>query len=287
LRQDIDFSIITPSLNMLDYLQTCVLSIKDQQQIQMEHIVIDGASTDGTAEWLKGNQHIRSISEKDRGMYDAINKGLHMARGRILAWLNCDEQYLPDTLRWVKRYFDTNTDVDMIFGHALLIRPDGTLIAFRKSYRPRWSYILSSHLYLLTCAMFFRKRIIDDGVFTDPRYRIIGDRDFVLRILKNGYKVKHVDQYLSVYTMTGQNLSNDNNVQQERNTLVGRTPAWAPKFSGLLAVARLTEKFFSGAYFQKMPLEYSVYIDKDAKSRKKFCARKASFRWKNPPPSRT
>ena len=71
-----DFSIITPSFNMLDYLKLCCASVADQDGASFEHIVVDGASTDGTAEWLRQARNITSISEKDDGMYDAINKGL-------------------------------------------------------------------------------------------------------------------------------------------------------------------------------------------------------------------
>jgi glycosyltransferase involved in cell wall biosynthesis len=278
-------SVITPSLNMLGCLKKCVLSVQDQQHVDLEHIVVDGASTDGTAEWLKRHPHIKSISETDKGMYDAINKGLHMARGRILGCLNCDEQYLPETLHWVKEYFDNHPEVDMIFGHALLISPDGSVIAHRKSYQPRWIYILASHLYVLTCAMFFRKRIVDDGFFMDSEYRIIGDREFVMRVLKKGHNVKHVDRYFSAYTMTGQNLSTDEKVLLEQKKLTGQASAWVPKMKFILNLARRMEKFLSGAYFQKMPLEYSIYTDADTHRRKKFTVHKASFRWRSSPPS--
>jgi glycosyltransferase involved in cell wall biosynthesis len=277
-------SVITPSLNMLDYLKRCTLSIQDQQQVDLEHIVVDGASTDGTQEWLKRNPQVRSIREPDLGMYDAINKGFRLSRGHILGWLNCDEQYLPDTLHWVQGYFDSHAAVDMIFGHALLIRPDGSLIAYRKSYQPRRIYILASHLYLLTCGMFFRKRIVDEGLFMDPDYRIIGDREFVLRVLKNGYNVQHVDRYLSAYTMTGQNLSTDGKVLLEQKKLIGQTSAWVPKMRYILNLARWMEKFFSGAYFQKMPLEYAVYADAGVNRRTKHTVHRASFRWRNSPP---
>ena len=76
-----DFSIITPSYNMLSYLRRCCASVADQEGVAFEHIVVDGGSIDGTGDWLKENQHLRSVSEKDDGMYDAINKGLLMSQG--------------------------------------------------------------------------------------------------------------------------------------------------------------------------------------------------------------
>ncbi len=105
---------------MLSYLERCAQSIRDQQGAAFEHIIIDGASTDGTAEWLKKETTptTTGVSEKDNGMYDAINKGLKMAKGEIIAYLNCDEQYLPGTLEYVSRWFEENPDVDMIFAEG-------------------------------------------------------------------------------------------------------------------------------------------------------------------------
>ena len=80
-----DISIITPSFNMLPYLERCAASVNDQEMVETEHIVVDGASTDGTKQWLAQQPHVKHISEKDKGMYDAINKGLRMANGNMLA----------------------------------------------------------------------------------------------------------------------------------------------------------------------------------------------------------
>ncbi len=262
---------------MLSHLKKCSLSVHDQPNVRLEHIVIDGASTDGTAEWLQGNKRIIGVSEADRGMYDAINKGFGMAGGELLAYLNCDEQYLPGTLGWVKDYFESHSDVDMIFSNAYLIRPDGSLIAYRKSSRPRWYFILASHLYVLTCTMFFRRRIIDDGFFMDSQFKIWGDVEFVVRLLRNGYNVRHVDRYLAVYTMTGKNLSKDARAVVERRKLLEQSPRLIRRLSWLLNTARLVEKLLSGAYYQKTPFEYSVYTD--GNRRKNFRVDDASFKW--------
>src|SRR3954447_16040811 len=100
----VDISVVTPSYNMLPYLRRACASVADQEGCTFEHIVVDARSTDGTPEWLatRGQPH---IVEPDRGMYDAVNKGLRVARGGVLAYLNCDEQYLPGTLRFVRERF--------------------------------------------------------------------------------------------------------------------------------------------------------------------------------------
>ena len=273
-------SVVTPSFNMLSYLKRCCASVEDQEGVTFEHIVMDAVSSDGTVEWLAGNDNVKAVVEKDGGMYDAVNKGFDLARGEIVAYLNCDEQYLPGTLKFVKKYLTDHPEVDVLFGDALLIRPDGSLISYRKGYHPRWCYILSSHLYVLSCTMFLRRRIVADGFRFDDGYRDVGDEDFVVRTLRAGYRARHVGRYLAAFTMTGKNMSAAPNARAEAKRLMQAAPAWVRLLKHPLNVARLLEKLLSGAYFQKMPLEYSVYAADALDRRKTFRTSKASFRWR-------
>ena len=102
-------SVVTPSLNQIGFLKDCCASVADQQGADFEHVVVDGASSDGSPAWLGQMPGIVSISEADRGMYEAVNKGLRLARGDILAQLNCDEQYLPGQHRMISAASCTTT----------------------------------------------------------------------------------------------------------------------------------------------------------------------------------
>ena len=133
----IDVSVVTPSFNMLNYLQRCCASVADQEYVTHEHIVVDGGSTDETPEWLSCLASLISQSQRDNGMYDAVNRGFRLARGEIVSHLNCDEQLLPDTLHFVRRFFREHPEVDVLFGDILAVRPDGGLIAYRKMMRRR------------------------------------------------------------------------------------------------------------------------------------------------------
>src|SRR5580700_4635827 len=108
------FSIITPSFRNSAWLKLCVASVADQQGVEVEHIVQDSCSDDGTQDWLPHDKRVHAFIEKDSGMYDAINRGLRRARGDILAYLNCDEQYLPGALRDVGEFFATHPGVDIV-----------------------------------------------------------------------------------------------------------------------------------------------------------------------------
>ncbi len=274
-----ELSVVTPSRNMLPYLRRAVASVADQNGVRAEHIVVDALSADGSAAWLAGQPGVRCLCEADAGMYDAVNKGLRLASAPVLAYLNCDEQYLPSTLAFVNEYFARRPDVDLLFGDLLLVRPDGTLIAFRRGYAPRWPYIAASHLYVLSCAMFFRRRLVDDGHFFDPRYRFCGDQEWVVRVLRAGYRARHVRRFLAAFTMTGGNLSEGEPARAERRRLAAAQP-WPVRAGRLpLQVARLAEKLLSGAYCSGGPLEYEIRVDEGP--RRRFRSERPSWRWRS------
>lgn len=270
-------SIITPSYNMLEYLKRCRASIADQG-VDVEHIIIDGSSCDGTPVWLSGQSDIISVSEKDGGMYEAINKGLTRAKGNVLAYLNCDEQYLPGTLKAVSDYFRDHPNIDVLFGDMILVNPDGSLIAYRKAFKPRLHYVLASYLYVYTCTMFFRRKIVDDGIFFDESLKGISDLDFVIKLIRRGYTCAHIPQYLSAFTITGNNLCIGNEqFNEEKRAYDRRLPLLSRLLKHPFNVMRLVEKCLHGAYFQKMPLIYSLFCDDDLKRRKEFVVAKASY----------
>src|SRR5258706_14763161 len=100
-------SIVTPSYRNSNWLKLCIASVADQGG-DVEHIVQDAGSDDGTLDWLLHDKRVTPVVEKDQGMYDAINRGLKRSRGEILAYLNCDEQYLPGALQAVRDFSQAN-----------------------------------------------------------------------------------------------------------------------------------------------------------------------------------
>ena len=114
------FSIVTPSFRNSDWLKLCIASVTDQG-MTLEHIVQDAGSDDGTLDWLTVDSRVRAFVERDSGMYDAMNRGLRRAQGEILACLNCDEQYLPGTLKAVSDFFERHPDVEMVFGDFVVV----------------------------------------------------------------------------------------------------------------------------------------------------------------------
>ena len=102
-------------------------------------------------------------------MYDAVNRGYRRARGEFLAYLNCDEQYLPGALKAVADFFEKHPDVELIFSDALVVNPDGSFNCFRKVQIPWECHVRMASLVTLTCSMFFRRSMIEKRRWTSAR----------------------------------------------------------------------------------------------------------------------
>lgn len=278
--KQVAISVITPSLNQIDFLKACCASVADQQGADFEHIVIDGVSSDGSPSWLRQRPGIVLVSAADRGMYDAVNKGMRLSRGGILAYLNCDEQYLPGTLAFVNGYFQEHPDADILFGDFLAVSPDGSLKAYRKTIPLRWPYIVSSYLYAGTCSLFFRRRLVDRGLEFDSRWRCVADADFAVRALRQGFRARHVSRYLAVFTDSGANLSASAGQFRERREWKNSFPLLIRWLGPAFNLLRLMEKAVRGSYGQRFPLEYDVFTADSLDRRKKFVVSSAGFRWR-------
>src|SRR5437899_1534658 len=125
LEGDFRFSIITPSYRSSQWLPLCIASVADQEGVELEHIVQDSCSDDGTDVLLRSDSRVKAFIEKDEGMYDAVNRGFRRATGEILAYLNCDEQYLPGTLKAVHDCFAEHPRVDAVLSDTVVTDPEG------------------------------------------------------------------------------------------------------------------------------------------------------------------
>lgn len=200
-------SIITPSYNQVDYLRLCARSVADQEgDFTHEHLVQDGGSGEDFAAWAAEQRFADVRSEPDRGMYDAINRGFARARGDVLAWLNCDEQYLPGTLAKVAAWFAAHPDKDILFGDVVLVVPDGRPLSYRRVVVPWRGHIRSCSLQAYSAATFVRRRVIDAGHLLDTNYRAIADAVWIDTLLGAGYRAGLLNEPLAVFTQTGENL---------------------------------------------------------------------------------
>jgi glycosyltransferase involved in cell wall biosynthesis len=120
-------SIVTPSFNQVAFLAQTLQSVRAQDYPDIEHIVVDGGSTDGSVDILRAAPNIRWISERDHGQVDALNKGFAMATGEILAWLNSDDTMFPNTVSAAVAALE-RTGADMVYGDLEIVGEHGEIL---------------------------------------------------------------------------------------------------------------------------------------------------------------
>lgn len=183
-------SIITPSLNQGAFIERTILSVLEQVvDVPFEYIVIDGGSTDGTLDILKKYaDRIRWISEKDTGQSDALNKGIKMATGDIIAYLNSDDIYYPGALQKVVDQFSNHPDKKWFYGMARMIDDHDIEIRkwiswYKKINAQTFSYPrLLRENYISQPAVFFKKEAIQTAGNFDTSLHYAMDYDLWLRL---------------------------------------------------------------------------------------------------------
>jgi len=194
-----DISIVTPVFNSTRWIDLCVRSVRHALQGQSyEHIVVDGGSTDGTLEYLKQQQDIRLILGPDKGMYDALNKGMAAAQGRILGHLNADEQYDRAGLAHALQKLD-QTGADAVFGPTIMLDEHlNFLYLFNQITIPR-PIDADWHMPVQTCSFLFRREIW--GRCPYPReYRVVGDHVWFRRQMKLGLNLVSIRRPIGIFT---------------------------------------------------------------------------------------
>jgi glycosyltransferase involved in cell wall biosynthesis len=262
-------SIVTPSFRSSAWLKLCVASVADQN-VAVEHIVQDAGSDDGTLDWLLHDGRVKAFVEKDRGMYDAINRGLRRTTCDIVAYLNCDEQYLPGKLSRVIDFFQTHPTVDMVFGDVVIVDSDGRYLRHRKMQIPLLYHTWTCHLSTLSCAMFFRRGIVgDENSLFDPAWRDAGDAEWMVRMLRRRVRMAVLGEFTSTFTCTGANMSAGPNATRENQRLSETAPILARKVKPLLILHHRFRRLLGGMYFQK-PFHYEIFTSKNPHKRQKF-----------------
>ena len=203
-------SIITPNYNREKYLEKTIQSIISQKDVLIEHVVVDGASTDGSLDILKkyeGKYNLKWISEKDNGCADAMEKGFLMATGDIFCWLDSDDIFLPDTLKKVVKIFKSRKEVDVVFGNMFICDRDDRIIDYVK----RTTFDADAMIYLGMImspqATFWRKSLHRNLHGIDRTYLRCADYDFFCRMGLAGAKFYHINDYLAVYRVHGEQLT--------------------------------------------------------------------------------
>jgi glycosyltransferase involved in cell wall biosynthesis len=173
-------SVITPSLNSEKFIQRAIDSVVQQDYTNIEHVVIDGASSDQTVNILKSNPHVKWVSEPDTGQSNAMNKGFVLSSGEIIVYLNADDYFYPDTFTPVVEAFDEG--VDIVFGNIDVITPNRT----QKKFIPSIDYAdIIRHwkrLFPINPIQYFYRREFQETIGFNEQNHYTMDHEFLLSL---------------------------------------------------------------------------------------------------------
>ena len=177
-------SIVTPSFNQGLYLEETIQSVLNQDYPNIEYIIIDGGSTDGSVEIIKRYEDRIGYweSEPDLGQTDAINKGFALAKGEILAWLNSDDTYRPGAIREAVDYLYEHPEVGMVYGHAFYIDEEGEVVAQFPTAKTDYDKLRRGNSTIPQQAAFFRSSLWKMIGPLDPSFYYAMDYDLWIRI---------------------------------------------------------------------------------------------------------
>jgi glycosyltransferase involved in cell wall biosynthesis len=275
--RDMIFSIVTPTFKQPEWVRLCAASVADQVGVASEHIIQDGGGGQGL-ECLDSIPTARLFIEPDRGMYDALTKGISRAAGDVISHLNSDEQYLPGTLEFVQDFFTRNPEIEVLFGDAILIDADGKPLSYRRVVSPLRSHTVACHLGTLTCSTFFRRTVVERGLSYAGNWKDVGDAALILSWLNARVKMAAIHRPLAVFTFTGVNRSRGKIARQEGDMFRAQGDPQRLLHPTLLATHHRVRKLLAGAY-RKWNLSIEIFTRTRPEHRQKIVAHKVGFRW--------
>ncbi len=190
-------SIITPSFNQASFLRRTIESVLTQDYPNIEYLVLDGGSTDGSVDILRSyGERFPWQSQRDGGQTDAINQGLRRCRGEIVAYLNSDDTLLPGAVATVVAHFQQHQEWDMLYGNARFIDADDREFGDYPTRAYRFAQLVET-CFICQPAAFWRRHTMDRFGLFDDTLDCAMDYEYWLRLGHGGATIAHVPEFLA------------------------------------------------------------------------------------------
>jgi glycosyltransferase involved in cell wall biosynthesis len=247
-------------------------------------VLVFGSTEDGR--WQMGDEpstrryRITVYSESDAGMYDAVNKGFRRAEGDIYAYLNCDEQYLPDTLAEIDSQFSASHQTEVFFCDAIVVDAQGGYLCDRRVMVPtRLHTLVSGNLSIFTSSTFSRAGVFTErGIYFNGSFRNSGDAEWALRLVAARVSMQAIRLRAAAFTDTGDNLNMQPSGLLEKAQLRATAPVWAKVCKPLIVAFYRLRRFLAGIY-NLTSHSYEIHTLESPRACVRFDVPKPSFIW--------
>lgn len=254
-------TIVTPSYNQASFLEATIRSVLDQGYPNLEYIIMDGGSTDGSVDIIRryADRLTFWVSEPDKGQADAIFRGFEKGSGTILGWLNSDDCLLPGALEQVGRYFQSHPETDCAVGGCVIVDAHGNLLKDRQGF-PDFTYgVRVTFNSLLYCgcgfnqpASFWRREAFFSTGGFDRSLRFCFDYDLFIRLARRA-PFGRIDAFLACFRMHEESKTSTlQDVRHEENVLLWERYG---RYRGSSLLRRVREQY----YYRRYLLEHRYY----------------------------
>lgn len=206
-------SIITPAYNCAHFIEKCILSVKNQTYKDIEHVIVNDGSKDNTFETAKKFEkeyNLKLLTQENHGIAFSMTRGFKEATGEIFAWIDADNYYNLDIVEEIIRLFEKNPTLDIIYGNVDVVDENGKLINTYKTPKDisfEKALIYTTGAIPVQPAVFFRKKMFEIANGFDSKYRIAGDYDFWLKVLKSKPNILYLDKSFGNYLRVKSGIS--------------------------------------------------------------------------------
>lgn len=261
-------SIITVVFNGKKHIEQTIKSVLEQTYTNIEYIIIDGVSSDGTLDIIKKYETkiTKFISEKDTGIYNAMNKGLALAKGEIIGILNADDYYYEKTIELVVRAF-IKSEAEIIYGNLVKLRNFEDENYF-KEITPNIA-LIEQTMPIFHPATFVKKEVYEKIGDFNEKYKLSADYDFIYRAYNANLNFEYLPQPLTVFRIDGATSSNCKSYKEGYEILFSYGSPYAKQMKKLIYKCQL-----------KNSLRFFVYLLLNLLGLEKWYNRKLIEKWK-------